>query len=94
MSRPVANIVESSDPLPIRVRRVISTTRDGTADNWGPPIAAFRYAADAQRFVDGQSSLVIEKEGKRVVGRDGHGYAILEALERAAVRSGDTEEGK
>jgi hypothetical protein len=72
------------ESLPILVRRITAYTTKG-AEIWGEPIAAFRYPRDAERFVASTQypdKHVIEKNQRRVIGRDGHGYAILEALSK------------
>jgi hypothetical protein len=74
--------------LPILVRRITAYTRDGE-EIWGAPIAAFQYVRDAEAFVEGQAhpgGHVIVQGVRRVTGHDGHGYAILEALDRSAGR--------
>jgi hypothetical protein len=77
--------------LPILVRRITAHTRDGE-EIWGAPIAAFQYVRDAEAFVEGKTNpgshvIVQDVQGvRRVTGHDGHGYAIHEALDRAAGR--------
>lgn len=71
--------------LKIRVRRIVSYTHEGVPVWGSEAIAAFRYVRDAERFITSTTnpkSYVIEQDEQRVVGHDGHGYAILDALDK------------
>lgn len=78
-----------SDDLKIKVRRITAYTRGERVPIWGDPIAAFRLTCDAEVFVAAMGKdHVIEKGCQKVVGRDGHGYAILDALDRHEIGEG------